>query len=185
MEHSNELLLPGDDEQAFTKLYELYWEKLYVIARNRLNDPAVAEDIVHDVFLALWKNRKNTSIRSLENYLVTATKYLVLTHIKKKAYAEKYVQEVGKMAHPSFDITLNDAVHHRRILELVQKEIDLLPEKCKLIFQYSREEGMSAKEIAAMLELSKKTVDNQIQKALDRIRGRLKQVLSSLFSLLL
>jgi DNA-directed RNA polymerase specialized sigma24 family protein len=52
MEHSNELLLSKDDAHAFTKLYELYWEKLYVIARNRLNDPALAEDIVHDVFLA-------------------------------------------------------------------------------------------------------------------------------------
>jgi RNA polymerase sigma-70 factor (ECF subfamily) len=185
MEHSNELLLSKDDAHAFTKLYELYWEKLYVIARNRLNDPALAEDIVHDVFLALWKNRKNTKINSLENYLTTATKYLVLTQIKKKAYAEKYVQEVGKTAQPSFDVTLNDALHHRRVLELVQKEIDLLPEKCKLIFQYSREEGMSAKEIATVLELSKKTVDNQIQKALDRIRGRLKQVLSSMLSLIL
>lgn len=169
--------LSTGDRDLFNDLYLRYWEKLFLVANKHLKDTVAAEDAVHDVFLSLWNNRKKVAIHQLENYLVTAVKYQVLTQIKKRAYAQKYTRDVAINNYPELVPEISNVVHNRKILELVYKEIDLLPEKCKLIFQYSREEGMTSKEIAQTLKISKKTVDNQIHKALERLKFRLKHML--------
>ncbi|MGF6850498.1 RNA polymerase sigma-70 factor (family 1) [Chitinophaga sp. W3I9] len=171
--------LANGDRDSFNDLYKRYWEKLFIVANKHLKDAVAAEDVVHDVFLSLWNNRKKVEIGQFENYLVTAVKYQVLTQIRKKAYARKYTRDAAMDNHPELVPEISDAVHNRRILELVYKEIDQLPEKCKLIFQYSREEGMSSREIAQTLNISKKTVDNQIHKALERLKFRLRHMLFS------
>lgn len=169
--------LSTGDRDLFNELYVRYWEKLFLVANRHLKDAVAAEDVVHDVFLSLWSNRKKVAIHQMENYLVTAVKYQVLMQIKKKAYALKYSRDVTMNNYPELVPEISNVVHNRKILELVYKEIDLLPEKCKLIFQYSREEGMTSKEIAQILKISKKTVDNQIHKALDRLKFRFKHML--------
>ncbi|MET3879639.1 RNA polymerase sigma-70 factor [Chitinophaga sp. OAE865] len=171
--------LADGDRDLFNDLYKRYWEKLFIVANKHLKDAVAAEDVVHDVFLSLWNNRKKVEIGQFENYLVTAVKYQVLTQIRKKAYARKYTRDAAMDKHAELTPEISDAVHNRKILELVYKEIDQLPEKCRLIFQYSREEGMSSKEIAQTLNISKKTVDNQIHKALERLKFRLKHMLFS------
>lgn len=171
--------LANGDRDLFNDLYKRYWEKLFIVANKHLKDTVAAEDVVHDVFLSLWNNRKKVEIGQFENYLVTAVKYQVLTQIRKKAYARKYTRDTAMDNPPELVPEISDAVHNRKILELVYKEIDQLPEKCRLIFQYSREEGMTAKEIAQTLNISKKTVDNQIHKALERLKFRLKHMLFS------
>ncbi|MEC5145706.1 RNA polymerase sigma-70 factor [Chitinophaga sp. 212800010-3] len=179
MSTSEELgaFLSTGDRDLFNDLYKRYWEKLFNVANKHLKDAVAAEDVVHDVFLSLWNNRKKVAINQFENYLVTAVKYQVLTQIRKKAYARKYTRDAAIADPPELVPEISNAVHNRKILELVYKEIDLLPEKCKLIFQYSREEGMTSKEIAQILKISKKTVDNQIHKALERLKFRLKHML--------
>lgn len=170
-----------EDKELFDEIYMRYWEKLFLIANKHLKDPEAAEDIVHDIFLSLWNNRKKVKVNQLEHYLVTAVKYQVLTQIKKRSYAQKYVSYTAMAGPARLAPEISDAVHNRRILELVYKEIDLLPEKCKLIFQYSREEGMTSKEIAEILNISKKTVDNQIHKALEHLKFKFRHIFSIFF----
>lgn len=169
--------LTNGDRDLFNDLYIRYWEKLFLVANKHLKDVVAAEDVVHDVFLSLWNNRKKVAIQQFENYLVTAVKYQVLTQIRKKAYARKYTREAAMDSATELVPEISHIVHNKKILELLYKEIDLLPEKCRLIFQYSREEGMTSKEIAQTLKISKKTVDNQIHKALERLKFRLKHML--------
>ena len=91
-------LITQDHEAAFTELYERYWEKLYVIAYNRLRDKASAEDIVHDVFTALWTNRHITHIDNAENYLAVAVKYAVLNRVKRTIRdREKHARSVAEV----------------------------------------------------------------------------------------
>ena len=66
------ILLAKNDKDAFTELYNRYWAVLFGIAYNRLQQAVTAEDIVHDVFLSLWKNKTDQKILQLENYLATA-----------------------------------------------------------------------------------------------------------------
>jgi RNA polymerase sigma-70 factor (family 1) len=161
-------LLAENDEVAFTELYNRYWKKLFAIAYSRLNETAAAEDIVHDVFVSLWTNREKNQIQSLENYLATATKYMVLAKIKAKLRERVYTRESQQAT--VFELPVEDSLHYKRILEIVKTEIEKLPEKCRLIFNYSRIQGKQVKQIAKELNLSPKTVENQLNKALKQLK---------------
>lgn len=160
-------LLSKSDESAFTEIYNRFWKKIFSIAYNRLSELETAEDIVHDVFASLWANRNKTEIDSLENYLATATKYMVLSKIKRKLRDRNYIATTQPL-HEVFAI--EDSLHYKRILEILKNEVEKLPEKCKLIFKYSRDDGMPAKQIAKVLHLSPKTVENQLNKALKHLK---------------
>jgi RNA polymerase sigma-70 factor (ECF subfamily) len=169
--NNNELLslLSESDELAFAEIYNRFWQKLFAIAYNRLKEIQTAEDIVHDVLVSLWSNRKKVSIESLENYLATAAKYMVLAKIKKKERQRIYNNNASHQA-PVFDLPMEASVHYKYILEIVKNEVEKLPEKCRLIFKCSRNAGMPVKQIAKELNISPKTVENQLNKALKQLK---------------
>ncbi len=161
-------LLARSDEHAFTEIYNRFWKKLFAISYNRVNEYELAEDIVHDAFASLWANRSKVKIDSLENYLATATKYIVLSKIKKKEQERIYNSSHHQA--PVVELYVENSLHFKRILEVVNLEIEKLPEKCRLIFKYSRNEGMPVKQIASELNISPKTVENQLNKALKQLK---------------
>ncbi len=171
-------LLSKGDEPAFAELYRRYWKKLFTIAYNRIKEVESAEDIVHDVFAGLWANREKLHIDLLENYLATATKYAVLGKIKKKVLERNYL--AGTSSSPIFELPVEAALQYRQILDTIKKEVEKLPEKCRLIFKYSRNEGMPVKQIAKELQLSPKTVENQLHKAVKQLKLATKTFLHTL-----
>jgi len=180
----NELfcLVKQDDATAFTELYNRYWKKLFAIAYNRLKEIQYAEDIVHDVFAGLWARRHKLEIELLENYLATAAKYAVLTKIKKQhkeVLLQRNIQPVL-----ATDFPAETSLHYKRILEIIKAEVEKLPEKCRLIFKCSRDEGKPVKQIARELNLSPKTVENQLTKALKRLKVATRSFLHSIILLL-
>lgn len=181
--NSKELVdcLARNEEGAFTEIYERFWKKLFAIAYNRLREKEAAEDIVHDVFASLWINRNRIEINCLENYLATATKYITLSKIQKLERARQYNKDTHST--PVFELTIESSLHYKRILERVNSEVEKLPEKCKLIFKYSRDDGMSIKHIAQELNIAPKTVENQINKALKQLRQAVKTFIVLLFIL--
>ncbi len=167
-------LLSNNDEEAFTEIYNRYWEKLVAVAYKILRNTAFTEDVVQDVFVNLWKSRHEMSIQSLENYLATAVKYAVFSKLKSISRAREFeknntiVQEINPQ--------IESSLHCKRILELVSMEIEKLPKKCRIIFKYSREKNMNAKEIAGILQISPKTVENQIGKAIKQLKLATKEM---------
>lgn len=161
-------LLSKSDKFAFTEIYSRFWQKLFAIAYNRLKEIQTAEDIVHEVFASLWANRKKIGIESLDNYLATAAKYMVLAKIKRKE-RERIYNNTSHQA-PVFELSIETSLHYKRILEIAKNEVEKLPEKCRLIFKYSRNEGMSVRQIAKELSISPKTVENQLNKALKQLK---------------
>ena len=123
---------------------------------------------MHDVFASLWPNRKKIKIESLDNYLATAAKYLVLAKIKKKEQERNYNNSSRQT--PVIEFPIETSLHYKRFLEIVKNEVEKLPEKCRLIFKYSRNEGMPVKQIAHELGISPKTVENQLNKALKQLK---------------
>ena len=182
---NDELLefLANSDELAFTEIYDRFWKKLFAIAYNRVKEYELAEDIVHDAFASLWTNRSKAKIESLENYLATATKYMVLAKIKKKERERIYNNSYHQA--PVVELSIENSLHFKRILEVVNLEIEKLPEKCRLIFKYSRDEGMPVKQIAHELSISPKTVENQLNKALKQLKLATKFFIHFLVFLLL
>ena len=174
-------LLSKGDELAFTEIYRRFWKKLFAIAYNRLKEIQEAEDIVHDVFASLWANRDKIEIETLENYLATCTKYMVLSKIKRKERERIYNNT--SQQNPVFELPIEASLHYKFILEIVKNEVEKLPEKCRLIFKYSRNDGMPVKQIAKQLSISPKTVENQLNKALKQLKLATKTFLTLLLFL--
>lgn len=172
-------LLKEGDERAYTEIYNRYWQTIYTIAYNRLRNMEAAQDLVHDTFVSLWTSREKADIENLKAYLAVATKYRVIEYLRREKLQNSYEQH---MITPTvLNAGLEESIHYKEILGLLEKEIETLPEKCKLIFKTSRNQNKSAKTIAQELNLSQSTVENQINKALTRLRVVLKNI--NVFSL--
>lgn len=167
------VLLSQDDRKAFTVIYQRYWKLLFYIAKDKTGDAMLAEDIVHDVFASLWYHRNDTSIQSLPHYLAGAVKFCVLASFRKAASERKYLSQLpGEEA----VAVAEEALHYKLMLEFILRQAETLPEKCRLIFQGSRQRGLSTRELAELFKLSPKTVENQLHKALQFLRFSLKRL---------
>ncbi|HVI48534.1 MAG TPA: sigma-70 family RNA polymerase sigma factor [Chitinophaga sp.] len=169
-------LISADNKEAFTILYHRYWEMLLAMAYARLRNMQGAEDVVHDVFSSIWLNRKSLQIINIKSYLAAATRYLIIAHYRKCEYANNYAAGILS-PESSLDNSPETETHFRLILKLVNEEVNKLPEKCRLIFQYSKQQGMKTKEISQLLNISPKTVDNQLNKAIHHLRHKMKHIL--------
>jgi RNA polymerase sigma-70 factor (family 1) len=158
-------------ESAFSELYNLFYPSLLQHVILKVNEESAAEDILHDLFLSLWKSRERIDkIESLPAYLFTSCRYLVFEYLKKSSRATPH-ENMADLEISSDEQPLEDRLYYRYLLDIVNKEIENLPEKCRQIFKLSREEFKSNKEIADYMEISESTVENQIRKALRRIKA--------------
>lgn len=171
-------LLKKDDKHAFTELYNRYWDKLFIIASHTLNSSEEAEEVVHDVFLNLWKLRHDLEItKSLNNYLAVAVKYQVLNKLKLQARRQQLLSK--RILSP--DSLYNEDptgnwLREKELMRELEKTVQQLPEKCGIVFRLSRENGQTSKQIAEQLNISVNTVDSHLAKALRILRHRFQKL---------
>ena len=169
------------DHRTFERLFKSHYEGLCGYAFRLLHDREDAKDIVQDIFCQLWDNRERLEVRvSLEAYLykmVYTRCVMSMRHQKVvKEYAEQaaldlYLQEVIQT--PEAELKLRDKDLHR----FIQEAIDKLPPRCREIFTLAQIEHLSHKEIAAQLNVSEKTIENQMTIAFERLRKDLEWLL--------
>lgn len=174
--------LKSGSEAAIAEIYTRYWQKMIAVAYNHLKDKAAAEEVVQQVFINLWDRRETISVNSLPNYLATAVKYTVF----RELYRQKRKMEVAsEMVHLQNECDFDDERIYARFLEdYLNGVVEQLPEKCRLVFRYSRVDGKNIPEIARELQVAEKTVEAHLTKALKYIRYSLQQA-GLLVSLLL
>lgn len=176
-------LLKQEHITAFEEIYNRYWKKLYVAAYKRLPSKEVAEELVQDLFTSLWLNRKTVEVHTaLSAYLFTSVRYLVLNQIQKQIVRNSYKESLDLNRR---DNSTEEAVLLNDLIVNLNAAVEQLPLKCKSVFKLSRGEYKSNKEIAAELGISEKTVENQLTKALRRLRIGLNSLLLSFVLLLL
>ncbi|WP_300979126.1 RNA polymerase sigma-70 factor [Flavobacterium sp.] len=162
--------LRNGDKQALTDMYNEYWQLLFVSSFNVIKDKELCEDIIQDIFMNLWNNREKLEINiSLKGYLYACARYQVFHQLKKnkdKLHVE-FLDDLDKRFQHS---TPETQMIHDELVQQISFIIDTLPEKCQLVYKLSRDEQLSHKEIAERLEISTKTVENHITKALHVIR---------------
>jgi RNA polymerase sigma-70 factor (family 1) len=185
--HTDDVLLLQLIEQgskhAFNVLYEKYWEKAYNDAYKRLKDSDQAKDIVQEIFTHIWLKRETLHIDNLPAYLNVAVRNRVLKFIEKQ-----------KNTSPFFDILENmPASSSRTDCDLLWKEflvayealLNTLPAKRQTIFRLHFQEDIPTKDIAKELGISRKTVQNQLGKAVEKLKISLSPLLPLLIVLLL
>jgi RNA polymerase sigma-70 factor (ECF subfamily) len=180
-DNENELLtsLSAGNESALKFIYHKYWKLLLISAHNVLKDKEACEDIIQDIFIQLWQNREHLTITtSLQAYLFTATRYQVFHLIKKTAGRRELFENLDeRFSTDAPDIPL----YAKDMQARVNVAIEDLPEKCRNIYKLSREANLSYKKIAEQLQISPKTVENQISIALKKIRDALGDVITVFF----
>jgi RNA polymerase sigma-70 factor (ECF subfamily) len=178
-------LLRQGDIVAFEELYERYWSKLYSAGYKRLRNREAAEEIVQDIFTSLWIKRASLVINSsFENYLYSCVKYKVFAAFQKESNRRAYE---GYVVHLNKDVdnSTMEAIDWNELKRNVSTEVEKLPEKCRKVYELSRKEFRSNKEIAFSLGISEKTVENHLTRALRTLRINLKQVGTLLIAILL
>jgi len=173
--HDNKTLidhLAKGDEMAFMFLLDNYHRRLHAYALTLVDDYAMAQDIVQNVFLRTWQFRKKLSDKfSIQSFLYRAVyNEFVNSHQKNRAMLllqQKYLESLNEVVEDVDDSILE------RMINAVNKEIKKLPPKCKEVFILSKREGLTNNEISEHLDISVKTVEAQITKAFSRLREKL------------
>ncbi len=159
-------------EAAYRSVYLHFYERLCIYILNFTPNREIAEDVVQEVFLKLWNNRKELKPGgSLGGYLYTLT-YNEYINIYRKNVKQNRELELLRLQSLSELLQDNDDVFQEK-LEQVKKIIDELPPRCREIFILNKQHGLRHKEIAAQLDISVKTVENQVGKAMAVLRKKI------------
>ncbi len=177
-------LLKANDETAFKEIYNRYWKLLYKKAYFKTRSHEIAEEIVQNIFVKLWEKRTTSAILHLENYLQTAIKYQVINHFKSLLTREKYINAI-KAKYPETEDTSATNLLMHELTAIIDKAIRELPEKTQIIFNLSRSEHYTVKEISESMHLSEKAVEYHIAKSLTQLRFYLKEIISFLLTITL
>ncbi|MDB5158827.1 MAG: polymerase sigma-70 factor [Mucilaginibacter sp.] len=164
-------LLIQSDHAAYTEIYNRYWQTAYRAALNVLKDEDTCLDIVQDVFVWLWNNREKLAIISLKPYLITAVKFKMLNVIRNGKFKEEAIK-VMQASEISLSF-IENSIEVKELKSIIEQFTETLPEQAKKIFHLSRNEHLTHKQIAEQLELSEKTVKNQINISLKRLKTSL------------
>jgi RNA polymerase sigma-70 factor (ECF subfamily) len=175
-------LLKLGDEPAFTEIYNRYWDKLYFIAHKLLKDTDNAEEIVQEVFLTLWRKKETLEIQSLTQYLAAMTRYAVYRHLAKEKQLKENKNIVSLL---NIDGVAEMNIDNKILLEIIYQLSNKLPEKCRLVFQYNKLQDMSLADVAEKLDISQKTAEGHLTKALRTIRTSLSGSMGDLLELLI
>lgn len=177
-------LIREDDDRAFAVLYQRYSGVLYLHACRLLEDEDEAKDALQELFTKLWVKRSELELRtSLSSYLYTALRNQILDTFAHRKIKEKYIDSLQQFLDEGECMTDN-YIREKELSELIEKEVALLPEKMRTVFELSRKVYLSYKEIAFELDISDKTVKKQINNALKILRHKLYSGLISLSFLL-
>jgi RNA polymerase sigma-70 factor (family 1) len=175
-----------DDVQAYKQLFLLFQPSLLSFALSILKSKQLSEEIVSDVFIKIWEKRQQLDkIENLAFYLFSAVKNRALTklHEQKKHNAiniDEATVELRSLYHDPEQMLVS-----AEMIRQIQDGISQLPPRCQLIFKLVKEDGLKYKEVAELLHLSIKTVENQMSIALKKISATLRykpQLAETLFS---
>ncbi|SFW84484.1 RNA polymerase sigma-70 factor [Chitinophaga sancti] len=170
-------LLAGGSQPSYTVIYARYSEVLFRHACNMLEDRAEAEDVIQEVFLMLWTKRSEVAAaKTLSAYLYTSVRNRILNHITHQKVVDKYLDSMRNYMEAGA-YTADELLRGKELAAVIERELEAMPPKMREIFLMSRNEQLSHKSIGELLNISDKTVKQQVYKAVKQLRGRVENFL--------
>lgn len=175
------------DKAAFKKLFEEYYPKLYWFVNRYVMSKEIADDIVKELFIELWQRKDRVVIQSsLNAYLYASARNRAFNYQRSKQSREKYLtirsiedEELTIIKSPTKNPS--EVLEQKELSKAVQEAVELLPGRTKLVFTLHRDDGLTYLEIAQVLEISVKTVENQMARAFRILRSKLSYLLPIIY----
>jgi RNA polymerase sigma-70 factor (ECF subfamily) len=181
-------LIRAGSESAFDVLFKRYWKSLYKLAYSYLKDSEVSKEIVHDVFISIWNRKEDLEIHSFRNFLLTAIRYEIYNRMRSAKLQVVYTPDYADADCLSDQNSGAERIRQQELEQDLNQYLEQLPKRCNLIFQMSRNKHLTNDEIATILGVSKRTVDNQLSLAVKHLKtcykSRSKTAFMTLFMLL-
>jgi RNA polymerase sigma-70 factor (ECF subfamily) len=156
---------------AFNSLFRAYGTRLYRFAIGYLKSDEEAEELVQEVFTIIWEKKSDLKNElSFKSYLFTIAFNIIRKHFRTRAQLSEYIR---LRSDDDYDIRTSELISYNSLFKYVTELVNQLPEKRKQVFIKSRFDGLSIREIAEELNISHKTVENQLTDALKFIRNNL------------
>ncbi|QJB35878.1 RNA polymerase sigma-70 factor [Chitinophaga oryzae] len=164
------LSLREGDSGAFTEIYHRYWKQLLAVAYLHCKDKTMAEEIVQEVFISLWNRRNELYIDNVNAYLATAVKLSVFKQYARQKRRDEIKEQIAGPDITTFD---EEQIYTRFLQQQINGVVEVLPEKCRLVFKLSRDEGLTIPEVARSMGIAEKTAEAHLTKALKVLKLRL------------
>lgn len=166
-------LIRNGNSRAFQEIYNRYWTVLYLHARRMLRNESQAQDVVQEVFTVFWEKREEMEpTLQVRAYLFAAVKNRILNLFRHEKVAGNYLSALGHV-YDEGDYSTDESVNFNELVRLIETEISRLPTEMKKVFELSRKEHLSAREIAVVLNKSEQTVKKQISRVLQILRMKI------------
>lgn len=167
-------LLKEGEHAAFTEIYNRYNGLLYVFTYKRLKSREEAKDLIHELFLGLWTNRKALNANTiLPAYLYTVARNKIINLISHQKIATRYIDSFQSYLDEMCSNNTDYLVRHNELSAFIEAEIANLPPRMQLVFELSRKTNLSRKEIADQLNVSEETIKSQMHSALKILKVKL------------
>jgi len=169
-DHELLTLLRAGESQAFSEIYERYWESLSLYTLKVIQSKEDALDIVQEVFVSVWKRRAELNIEvSLSAYLFKCVRNLSIKYIEKNITKRNFLSSLSLSLKES-ELTSIDALELKELEIKIDNAVAKLPPKMREIYLLSRQENLSYRQIAEQLEIAETTVKKQVSNALKILR---------------
>jgi len=169
--------IKNSNQGVFELVFNYYYSGLVIYADQIIKNIEISEDIVQSVFMKLWETRETIEIRSFRSYFMQCVKNRCIDHLRSLQVKQRFDNRIPEADHLVME---EDLWTKNELGELIEKAVEDLAPRCREIFWMSRYENLKIAEIAEKLNISKRTVETQISKALKILRIKLVDYLSLL-----
>jgi len=160
-----------DDRRAFAHLYQRYYPTLRAQGLRILGEPELAEEVASDILLKLWQRREELTLRhSLRSYLCTAIRHRCIDHLRKRLRHLRAMPAPGPYTPERVSPSPEEETIYRETVMRLEQAVASLPPQGQHVFRLSRDEGLQYREIAVKLNVSVKTVETHMRRALMALR---------------
>lgn len=170
------------DRQAFKEMFYAYYPRLCAFAAEYVGSYNRARDVVQEVLLAIWERRREWEVHgSLKSYLYQAVRNRALNAVRRDDTRRRAYDTIKQNTASATDRTAEDQIHYHQLSEAVRHAVAQLPARRRMVFLLHRKHGFTYAEIGQIMDITSKTVENQMGRALKFLREQLTQdVLSKL-----
>ncbi|WP_080905695.1 RNA polymerase sigma factor [Parabacteroides sp. Marseille-P3160] len=180
-------LISQDDQKAFESFYHHYYEQIFRFCFYLLKEKEACREVVSNVFFSAWQSRKKLpEVRNMETYLYVATRNEVNRYLSQSSgFRETSLGEIPMQYEASDDPSPEEELQRKELSGLISRFVSELPERCRVIFLLTHQDGLKPKEIAEILSISESTIRVQLKIALEKIANQLRPYFPQLGLLIL